>query len=48
MNFLSCPCSILESPNKKILPIPFIKNIGKLIFKGLYFIKIEYIKKFKR
>ncbi|WP_061243395.1 hypothetical protein [Leptospira interrogans] len=47
MNFLSCVCSILESTNKKILPIPFIKNVGKLIFKELYFIKIEYIKNLK-
>ncbi|EMJ45631.1 hypothetical protein RBB68_01920 [Leptospira interrogans] len=47
MNFLSCACSILESTNKKILPIPFIKNVGKLIFKELYFIKIEYIKNLK-
>ncbi|MTY95540.1 hypothetical protein FVE87_18580, partial [Leptospira interrogans serovar Copenhageni] len=39
--------SILESTNKKILPIPFIKNVGKLIFKELYFIKIEYIKNLK-
>ncbi|EMO04486.1 hypothetical protein LEP1GSC116_4517 [Leptospira interrogans serovar Icterohaemorrhagiae str. Verdun HP] len=36
MNFLSCACSILESTNKKILPIPFIKNVGKLIFKQFY------------
>ncbi|KAA1268329.1 hypothetical protein FH589_04030 [Leptospira interrogans] len=47
MNFLSCACSILESTNKKILPIPFIKNVRKLIFKELYFIKIEYIKNLK-
>ncbi|EKN87355.1 hypothetical protein LEP1GSC034_0231 [Leptospira interrogans str. 2003000735] len=47
MNFLSCACSILEFTNKKILPIPFIKNIEKLIFKELFFIKIEYIKNLK-
>ncbi|EMJ58488.1 hypothetical protein LEP1GSC013_3215 [Leptospira interrogans serovar Valbuzzi str. Duyster] len=47
MNFLSCVCSILEFTNKKILPIPFIKNVGKLIFKELFFIKIEYIKNLK-